>query len=156
MRIILLIFLLFTKLIAQTDSTSVAIVHPHSIYLEIGGNNGIYSINYERMISNKFSARLGFSYLPFTETTNSGDHFNAKSFVIIMPLYFITIYNNNKIGFGVGIVIDSKKINPSFSIGYKYRPANNGFMFHINYTPLFSEDLKKGESWVGIGVGYQL
>ena len=35
----------------------------NNFYIELGGNGGAYSINYERLLSESVLARVGFSYL---------------------------------------------------------------------------------------------
>ncbi|MBS3944841.1 MAG: hypothetical protein KGZ42_05040, partial [Melioribacter sp.] len=46
-------------------------IKTNSIYLEIAGNNYYYSINYEKIIFQNFSPRIGFSIVPHGESSHT-------------------------------------------------------------------------------------
>jgi len=60
------VFLLFfiTGIYSQTNENSVATTPPvlkhHSIYAEIGGNSGIYSLNYDYTLSTSEESQIAF------------------------------------------------------------------------------------------------
>lgn len=125
----------------------------NTMYLEIGGNNVFYSLNYEREVLNNLSPRLGISIMPITEYSNSGKHANSKLFVTFMSNYFLTIKNSHKIELGGGLSYGLETFFPAFSIGYRYNPNDGGFIFKITFTPLLDKEIFDVFPWFGVGVG---
>lgn len=140
-------------------------VASNAIYLELGGNAGYGSLNYERMIlsKNKFqlSVRAGLSTLKMVDYR---DKFNPD---IIIPVALnVTYGNNHKIETGIGSTYTNmvnvggnlspertSVLNGNLHLGYRYQKSNGGILFRVCYTPLF-ESFNSFRHWAGISVGY--
>jgi len=141
------------------------------VYLELLGNGGLYSINYERMLSNDLSARLGFSYFSISASTSSSDgqQSSAKASIVTAPALFNYMVGgkNHKFEMGAGatlIYVSASASGGAASAsgegigvagtgvaGYRYSPADGGFVFRVGYTPLVG---KGGfQSWGGMSFG---
>lgn len=78
-----LVVVLFSSLtLSAQDSTAVApdsslidysITAKNTVYAELAGNGGLYSVNYDRLVTRNISVRAGVSYWGFTygDTPNS-------------------------------------------------------------------------------------
>lgn len=125
----------------------------NTLYLEIGGNNVFYSINYEKELIKNLSARIGISIIPITEYSNSGKHNNSNLFVTLMPTYFINIKGNHFLELGGGISYGLETFFPAIAIGYRYIPDVDGIIFKLTFTPLLDKDIFDVFPWFGLGVG---
>lgn len=126
---------------------------PNTVYLEVGGNNVFYSLNYEKELIKNFSPRLGFSIMPITEYSNSGKHANSKLFVTFMSNYFVNIKNNHSIELGGGVSYGLETLFPAIAIGYRYSPYEGGIIFKLTFTPLLNKEIFDVFPWFGIGIG---
>jgi hypothetical protein len=122
------------------------------IYLEIGGNQVIYSLNYEYEILNQTNVRLGTALLPIEQFSNSGRGTFPYLFITLMANRFFNIKKNHYIEFGGGMTYGDEKIVPTLAIGYRYIPNEEGLILKITYTPLFGTEF---ETWFGIGIGWK-
>jgi hypothetical protein len=124
----------------------------NAVFLEIGGNGLIYSVNYEHLFGDSdFSLRGGFSYLSLGA---SGGGASAKATFMTFPIlanYYIGGKNNKlEIGAGATMVYAATSAGtstsfasvsglvpaPTMAVGYRYIPAKGGFTFFIGFTPL--------------------
>jgi len=125
----------------------------NNLYLEIGGNNVFYSLNYEKEIFRYFNFRVGASIMPISEYSNSGKHNNSKLFLTSMANYFIKISGNHNIELGAGVSYGLQTIFPSIAIGYRYIPPQEGILFKLTFTPLLDKEVFDIFPWFGIGIG---
>lgn len=136
------------------------------VYLELLGNGGLYSVNYERMLGNDLSARLGFSYLSMGASSGEA---SAKATLVTAPvmLNYMIGGKNHKLETGAGATViyvsasaesggmsasgEGVGIVGTGTVGYRYSPADGGFVFRVGYTPFFG----KGGfvSWGGASFG---
>jgi len=61
---VLVLLLIFTPTICLSQEEGKSQDHSNHIYLELLGSGGLYSINYEKVIKNKFTIRGGLSLVP--------------------------------------------------------------------------------------------
>ena len=121
----------------------------NAIYFEAGGPGILYSINYERMITDDFSIRLGYSSWGFTLLSSSG------SFTGI-PIMINDLMGdgNSKFELGVGIEFINASTTSSFlgltpsttntvstsagiaTLGYRYQPRGGGLHFRAVCNPI--------------------
>jgi hypothetical protein len=125
------------------------------VYLELLGNGGLYSVNYERMLTDDLSARLGFSYLTFgASASNGSDTSSVRGTLVTAPVLvnYTVGGENHRAEFGAGatLVYMSASANGSGVsesgegvaalatgvIGYRYSPKHGGFVFRAGFTPL--------------------
>jgi hypothetical protein len=137
---------------------------PNSLYFEIFGNGGLYSINYDRLFTPTLGARIGFMYF---SADNSIFDIDQLILVPIMLNYFVG-EGSSKLELGAGIVFGSLETdfwgltNESSStavigtatVGYRYQPVDGGFMFRAGFTPLFSSGGFLASGGLSIGVAF--
>ena len=142
-------------------------------YLELGGNGGLYSLNYERFLSPDFSIRAGFA-------SYSGESWwgDEETSVTTFPLLGNYFYGNgsNRLELGAGILLGSKKVKSGWGeemnrsstifdltavVGYRYQKPAGGFIFRAGFTPFYAlsggEDAYPDEGFTpsgGISFGY--
>ena len=88
---------------AQQDSSK------HIVFGELFGTSDIYSVNYERLLSNKYSLRAGFSWLPGSWQLNG---LNNRSF------YYLPVEFNRIFGASAHKVAASASILTTLIYGY--------------------------------------
>jgi hypothetical protein len=125
------------------------------VYLELLGNGGVYSINYERMLTDDLSARLGFSYLSVSTSAGSA---SAKANLVTAPALLnytvggrnhraevgagatlVYVSASSEGGSGVGASGEGVAVLGTGVVGYRYAPADGGFVFRAGFTPLFGK-----------------
>jgi len=119
----------------------------NGVYLELGGNAGIYSVNYERYFLKKaikLAGRLGFSLISEGLIIDAED---KKGLEFLMPfgvngLY--TIVGSHHIEAGVGATFYTHKV---YAI-----PTHTS---NLNLQPLEASLVRKNELWPNFTVGYR-
>ncbi len=110
---------------AQTQQDSAK----HIIYAELFGTSDIYSVNYEHLLSNKYSLRAGFSWLPGSWQLNG---LNNRSFYYL-PLEFNRIFGASAHKFAASASIlttliygyttpNQYRFSPSLGCSYRFQP----------------------------------
>jgi hypothetical protein len=134
--------------------------HPNSLYVELLGNGGLYSINYDRLFTSNIGGRIGFSYLSFKK-----DLFLPEMTLFTFPVSFSYLLGegSSKLELGAGITIVSGEFDwvnekgsgglvvPNLIFGYRFQSSDGGFLFRIGYIPLFTSEGVL--SWVGLSMG---
>lgn len=163
--------LLFSGIITPARAQVTA---PNGIYLELLGNGLLYTINYDRFITDDISLRFGFGYLGISASSESGE--SASASMMLVPItfnYFLASHDNGKAGsskfeLGAGILVANLSASASgnagtlFSasgfgiagtatIGYRYQASDGGFIFRIGFTPLIGNGFVP---WGGLSFGY--
>ena len=119
----------------------------NGIYLELGGNAGVYSINYERLFSlGKISiaGRMGFSLLSerlFIEPEEN------KGLEILIPFGANALYSfagSHSIEAGLGGTYYSHKV---------YAITTN--TSNINNQPVSTDLIRKNDFWLNFNMGYR-
>ncbi|RPI75166.1 MAG: hypothetical protein EHM47_03370 [Ignavibacteriales bacterium] len=125
---------------------------PNSIYFEALGNGGLYSVNYDRLFTESFGGRIGFSYL--SEISLIFSSINDFLSVPITLNYFLG-NGSHKFELGAGVVYasfsggdflgfetnsGSSNVAGTATIGYRYQKADGGFLFRAGFTPLFNNE----------------
>lgn len=132
------------NLSAQTQQSADRV---NQLYLELGGNGLIYSVNYERFLSDNFTLRGGFGITP-------GIIFAEGTFIHIpFTIGYLIGGESSKFEAGLGATYfsgtdveifglpsgDQSLIFMTGIIGYRYI-SPNGFVFRIFFTPLYSKE----------------
>ena len=103
-------FLIAILLFICSGYIAIAQNHPNSIYFEALGNGGLYSVNYDRLFTENFGARVGFMYLSEIDF-----FFESAEDLLLIPAtinYFLG--NKHKFELGVGVVLASVSSNGAF------------------------------------------
>ncbi len=141
----------------------------NAVYLELAGNGGLYSVNYERAFSPKFMLRAGFASWSSTELF-------GESTITTIPVMVNTLFGtgNHRIEGGLGLVLGTEKYKGDGSFfggdnskdnilpltgtaGYRYQKSFGGLIFRAGLTPFLN--LKDSEYpdfnfSAGASVGY--
>jgi hypothetical protein len=141
----------------------------NSVYLELGGNAGLGSLNYERLFPVRdnlsFAGRVGGLYLPD----------GKKNYVYMLPAELSVLWGENALkfesGFGFtyfkyvnrdysyydGVISSSEKLFPVLRLGTRRQVGESPFFFRSAFTFIFIETVTLGKfpiPWLGISAGY--
>lgn len=149
----------------------------NGLYLELIGNGGLYSINYERFLASDFSVRVGFGSYS-SETWWDSLWSNEETTITAVPILGNFFYGNgnNRLELGAGVLLGTQKVKNSWVeerngtstifnltavVGYRYQNPTGGFIFRAGVTPFIAlkggEDAFPGEGLTlsgGLSVGY--
>lgn len=125
----------------------------NTIYAELLGPGGIYSINYDRLLTDAVAGRIGFSYFSFGAT--AGD-VSSEATIMFIPVTvsYIGVGSDThhlELGGGPTLVVASGTVSSDSSFasgsgvgafgsilaGYRLQPADGGFNFRVGLSPLF-------------------
>lgn len=136
-------------------STSVA---NNCIYLELGGNAAIYSLNYEKNFDANWGVRAGVGSLWLSDEVVLG-------MPVLINKYWGSDNSNHKFETGIGAVYftaasssdlfrhkhDGDFVGGTASIGYRYLPKTKGMTFKVAFTPVIKDFFIP---WLGFSVGH--
>ena len=137
----------------------------NSVYIELLGNGGLYSLNYDRKITNNVSARVGL--MAFGGESTDGDRIGL-SLVPLMANYLVGKHNHRlELGGGPVVAYAAGNIKEhgigefsdfglvgTATFGYRYQPLQGGFNFRLGFTPLFSASSVAPSFGVSFGYGF--
>ena len=149
---------------STAGQTSTANLKQNQLYLELAGNGLIYSINYERFLSEDFTIRGGFGITP-------GLIFIEGTFIHIpVTASYLIGSKTSKLELGLGATYFAGEDTEIFGldagdqslmfltgiIGYRYTsPA--GFVFRVFFTPLYSSESEPNfNPYGGLSFGFML
>lgn len=156
------ISIILLLLVIVISSTSFPQSKPNSLYLEFFGSGGLYSVNYDRLFTENFGARIGFMYFDSEWLLFFTD---VEMFLIPTTLNFLIGTGKNKFELGAGPVfvfgsvsffgsdpVSGSGVGWTGTIGYRYQKNDGGFMWRIGFTPsfFFGEFIPSG----GISLGF--
>lgn len=154
-KILVLFFSFSTSFLAAQDSLSKP---KKSLFAELGGNGGLYSVNFENRFaqikSSRFVYSAGFSFVPL-----------SGRFVMDVPLSVSWIKGKGKhqfqLGTGQTFIVSSEgkggAIRGNFRIGYRLEPLQKRHFWLFAYTPNYSWMQNfQYENWIGVSFGYYL
>lgn len=129
----------------------------NTIFLELGGNGLLYSINYEKSLPSKVALRAGFGYMSVSATSGGA---GANASVVTIPLTFSYLAGSGSAKFEVGAGATMTRFSGSASTGFgdeisagafvpvgtfiaglRLAPAGGGFNFKLNFTPFWHPDV---------------
>lgn len=166
-----LLFLMITQISKAQD------YRRNAVYVELGGNALLYSINYENRFADHWSGRLGLGYISGkgSGVNSSGQPTDVSVGVVFIPVMINYLAGNGKNGrfeLGAGPLLVSaganskvggQEINQSgfgiggltTTVGYRLQPLDGGFMFKIGITPLIlTSATEPFQMWGGLSLGY--
>lgn len=141
----------------------------NTLYLEVLGSAALYSINYERFLSDDVSFRLGGSMISLT-ASDTVSSTSVTMLTVPITLSYLGMSQGNhafEVGGGATIVSLSAKATDSGSVsafgsasgvagtaivGYRYAPRAGGLNFRAAFTPLFGSG--GFVPWFGLAIGY--
>jgi len=178
--LLLSLLLLFSSVLLSVKAQEIGPeLKRNTIFIELLGNGGIYSLNYDRILLSKekwkLAGRAGVSYFNFS------DDFNTQYYAIPLEVSYLVGKGNHFLETGLGITplykigerieefnIEQETlfITSTARIGYRYQRKDGGFFFKAGWTPQYTKAYRFGESFlpkrygylfpimIGIGAGY--
>jgi hypothetical protein len=132
----------------------------NAIYVDLLGPGLFYSLNYDRMLTDDLSARIGFSYISFGASAGDGTASADFSYwAVPLTVSYLGIGSeNNMLEVGGGPIImnvsgsgvietDDTKTGAEASatvfamtgmVGYRHQPSDGGFVFRIGASPVMA------------------
>ncbi len=120
----------------------------NAVYLEVLGNGGAYSLNYERAFSPKFLLRVGFA------SWSSSAPFGGDESITTIPVMINSLFGtgNHKFEGGLGFLLGGEKHSGNeawpessdtiFALtgvaGYRYQKPSGGIIFRAGLTPFLN------------------
>lgn len=121
---------------------------PQRIFLEMAGNGGFYSINYERNITERFSARIGTELFP-PSWTEEGETIAGFPIMVNYQIYRL---GNHHLLAGIGTLLATNGVNSiTGAIAYELQ-VDSRAMLRLGFTPHYIDG--DFEPWAGLGVGF--
>lgn len=130
-------------------------IKSNSLYLELGGNSLLYSINYDHTLRLSEKLKLavggGFEYL----TDVSINETSYGSSICLTPSANLLVGRKSHLfetGLGLFYPMSAGTILPTFRLGYRYQPLQGGFLFRVGLTPFITPGGIL--PWAGFSFGY--
>ena len=133
---------------AQSSPKESIPIKRHRIFLEMAGNGGFYSVNYERNITERFSARIGTELFP-PAWTEEGETIAGFPLMLNYQVYRL---GNHHLLAGIGTLLVTNGINSlTGTLTYELH-VDNRAMLRLGFTPHYLDG--EFEPWAGLGVGF--
>jgi hypothetical protein len=121
----------------------------NAVYLELLGNGGLLSINYDRKLSDRFSLRAGAGSWGSEGTGWDGREVETTMTTFPLLANYLGGSGSGRLELGAGLLFGHRNRESSFGepdvsysftsltgvIGYRYQPSRRGMMFRIGATP---------------------
>ena len=166
-------FILLVTFVITTGNVSLAQSDlNHSVYLELGGSAGVYSLNYDLVFLNKNNFKVGTRVgLQLLKENYEG---TTMDYYVPLTMNFMYAFApNHHVELGLGTQIASYEIRNIISeteigfvrktealgngtFGYRFQKPDGGFIFRAFYSPFFYQDgvYFRYEHWAGIRLGF--
>jgi len=138
------------------------------LYLELGGNALIYSVNYERFFTDDLAVRVGAGFMSVTGTDNAGA--SARVSLLLAPLmlgWTGARSGGHAFEVGGGLLLahagaslkdtggtdfaSGSRVWPTATLGYRFAPLSGGFHFKAAFTPVLAD--ANFLPWFGVSAG---
>lgn len=129
----------------------------NSVYIELGGNGALYSLNYEKNFDAVWGLRVGLAAV-------TSRHHLGLGIPMLVNKYWGNESSAHKFETGIGATYfsygrtssifshdHSDYIAPTASVGYRYLPITKGMTYKVAFTPLVIGNAFI--PWVGFSVG---
>ncbi len=141
------------------------------IFVELGGNGILYTINYDRGLTEDLSVRIGIGHLEegANPISTGPDEIAAQAATTVPVLMsYVHGHQSHRLELGAGVTVirhsgtramgNQPELPADLSvlatavIGYRYVPREGGFTYRAGFTPLLS----RGGilPWGGLSFGY--
>ena len=165
MKGLTILFIVFSNTLFAQQTNNVAFFK-NEAFLEVLGNGGYASVNFQRIVYHHQKLSLGISGGISTFKVKDFDRqFNPD---LIIPISARLYYggHRHKVFAGIGQTLSSTShlneetfkpertynLSANFMIGYRYDFSR--IMLQLAYTPIY-EEYNKYRNWLGLGVGYK-
>jgi hypothetical protein len=134
----------------------------NGLYVELGGNAGIWSLNYERFVGDDVALRVGGGYTSVSDT--AGTSVSLLTFPLTASWLGLRS-GSHALELGGGVVFASASVSSSSAglkafgngvigtaiLGYRLAPLTGGFNLRVAFTPLFGSG--GFFAWGGVALG---
>lgn len=136
----------------------------NTVYFELFGNGLVYSVNYDRMVTDNISVRAGYGGLTVKSIETQEE---AKITMIPVLGNYLMGDGNHKLEIGGGVVMVSIDYSgnvedidfsigadgaiPTGNLGYRYQKPEGGLFFKASLCPFFGDEMVTS---IGLGLGY--
>ncbi len=123
----------------------------NAVFVELLGNGGLYSLNFERLLTDHLGLRVGFATWtsPLFFQGSPPDRYQT----VPVTLSYLLGSGDRKLELGGGVTfgnatLDRSSDNPrdfsfrsvSAIVGYRAQPRDSGYLFRVGLTPFYSFD----------------
>ncbi|WP_420151142.1 hypothetical protein [Spirosoma sp.] len=153
--------------VAQTLTIESPARPRNTVYLEVLGSGGAYSLNYERFLflrqKQAYGFRVGSSYFG-----------GQKAIALIGELFALAGKGNHHGDFGIGLTRVNQQSFGFYAsgstaryttlyavprVGYRYQKPTGGLMVRVGFTPFIKmtkrvDSTSHISSWFGLSIGY--
>lgn len=176
-RIIFTLFCVFAVSAVSAQNYQ-QVVKKNTLFLELGGNGGYYSINYDRIVLDKQNWKLAgrIGAMIYREELNYLESNHQLTSAVPLELSYLRGKGNHLLELGLGLTpVYQNYVNPEESrvseqlmlatgrIGYRYQRSEGGLFFKAGFTPMlelganpFSKSGNTVFPWAGLAIGYTL
>lgn len=160
MRKLLVCVLLFFSAPAFAQQKGATSPAASNLFLELGGNAGLFSLNYDRRFSNKnngFGGRIGggFAYV-------SGHIFGNFIFTVPVAINYLTGSGPHHLEAGAGVTFGTEGFGHDYmserkrvffvpNLGYRYQPMTKRFTFRAVASPMFASGISNFSGGISFG-----
>ena len=144
----------------------------NTVYFELFGNGLVYSVNYDRMVTDNISVRAGYGGLTVSSTSVDSETSlilteDVKITMIPVLGNYLMGDGNHKLEIGGGVVMVSIDYSgnvedidfsigadgaiPTGNLGYRYQKPEGGLFFKASLCPFFGDEMVTS---IGLGLGY--
>ena len=148
--------------LAQTQAAPVA---RNAVFFELLGNGGLYSFNYERMLTESLGLRVGFATWDSSDLWFEGT--SDRYTTVPVTVSYLLGRGERKLELGGGVTFGDSSSDNTFRtltaiVGYRSQPPGRGYLFRVGATPFYSldegDEAYPDPGWtfsVGVSFGYR-
>lgn len=131
------------SLVSDVNAQEV-IYSKNSIFFELLGNGGLYSVNYERRFKPDLYGRIGFSSFKSIDLLNPENKERITTIPVLITYFTGQKMHHFEMGGGMlfGFITEDTIIDLTAFFGYRYQTPGNGILIRIGFTPFLSLDKK--------------
>ena len=166
-QIAVLSLILATELSNVARAEATRITNPNAINLEVLGRGLLYSISFDRVLSDDLAAGIGFGTVGLNNIDGTGSNQSTALIPVYINYYFMrdsgslfvtggaTLVGNSSGANGLkanfsGLQFNSTPVLPTFGAGFESR-GDSGFLFRVTAYGIIGQTLSP---WVGFTLGY--
>ncbi len=137
----------------------------NSVFLELLGNGGLYTLNYDHKFFDHVSARLGLEYISLSgDDGGTGTDDRVTIFLAPIMVNYLVGNGNSRLELGAGTYlggfsgdVENEVVDGiggggfTGTIGYRLQPRDGGFLFRVGITPIISA--AGAQLWGGLSLG---
>lgn len=129
---------------------------PNAVYFELFGNGLLYTVNYERMLTNHVGLRLGIGVISLGDDDGGFVDLGGTYYPAVVMANYLVGDSPLRLEIGAGVMSMLNSGNSEFAVsgtlGLRYQSGDGGMVFRIGFTPFYIDKTLFG--WGGFSIGY--